>query len=228
MEEISLSKQGDSLPARRPDRFGRCRPRSCVSRSRLARIGLETRISRPVPEHTAPVPGDSRLAPGDFKFIGTISDFVRVIPDWQRAVSSSAPATAGTQLPGCCLVPPTRAIARTLMPDPPKSSFHRAQSMPVRGAPKPAPGDSQHRIAFWNLIRVTGSVIRHERRMESAVGCDERLIGACAALARRMDSQLPSGIKSSAIVCSIEYGDCLGNVASSMPVSFAASSRALR
>jgi hypothetical protein len=56
------------------------------------------------------------------------------------------------------------AIARTLMPDPPKSSFHRAQSMPVRGAPKSAPGDSQHRIAFWNLIRVTGSVIRRERK----------------------------------------------------------------
>jgi len=35
--------------------------------------------------------------------------------------------------------------------------------------------------------------------MESAVGCDEGLIEACAALAQRMDSQLPSGIKSSAI-----------------------------
>jgi hypothetical protein len=106
-----------------------------------------------------------------------IADFVRVIPGWQRADSSSASATAGSQLPGCCLVPPRRAIARTLMPDPPKSSFHRAHSMPVRGAPKPAASDSQHRIAFWNLIQVTGSVIRRKRRMESAVGCDERQIG---------------------------------------------------
>ena len=51
-----------------------------------------------------------------------------------------------------------------------------------------------------------------------------RQIGA----ARLWFSQLPSGRKSSAIVCSIEYGDCLGNVVSSIPVSFAASSRALR
>lgn len=190
MEEISLSKQGDSRPACRPAKFGRCRPRSCVSRSRLARIGLETRISRPVPDHIAPVLGDSRLAPGDFKFIRMISDFVRVIPDWQLAVSSSAPATAGTQLRGCFLVPPTRTIARALMPDPRKSSFHRAHSMPVRGAPKSAPSDSQHRITFWNLIRVSGSVIRRERKLESAVGCDESLIKACAALAKRIYSQV--------------------------------------
>jgi hypothetical protein len=57
-------------------------------------------------------------------------------------------------------------------------------------------------------------------------GCG--LLSAEIGAARLRFSQLPSGRKSSAIVCSIEYGDCLGKVISSMPVSFAASSRALR
>jgi hypothetical protein len=139
------------------------------------RIGLETRVTKPLLVLSEHDPGDSRLVADDCEFIQILFDCVLFIPGCGQSGSSPPPAIAGAKPSDRHSVSPIQGAARRSKLDPPKWMLQGGHAMPVGGARKPQAGQAQHRIAFGNLISVIASRKWRERGTESGFRGEERL-----------------------------------------------------